>query len=255
MIPVVVGATPMLGEAEDDEPAAMTLHLGDLVYPGKDFGPLKWHAPMEGGVGDRDGMTFELRPSSGEGIGFGFRKDFGAAVKVPTARWICANNGTPIQLRASCERSLSRARTRDGATVAWTTLSMSPTDIAVVKNATVRTLRVDTASSGRLVDLGASTVLLLVSRTASLDGKLSSGRLLPIRLSGTTLVRLRPIVFDEIDARKDDRVTSRLGEFLLEGSVVHVFGTRKVVQRADGAELESTKIDERVDLAKLAPEP
>ncbi len=251
MLPVVAPLTPVLNELEDDEGAAMTLHAGDLVHEGKALSPLRWRGLMEGGEGSRDDAAFELRPIGGAATNYGFRKDYGAPLRVPTARWLCAHNGTVSADRDTCTRSLARARSPRGAIVAWQAHSPTPTSVSVVRGGVVRTIPVGVISEARLVEVAGQTLLILTIRTASPTGDQSGGELLPVRVDGGAVAKFPPLALDQIDARDSVRVTTRIVTHELRNGVVRIRGTRRVVARADGHELESTPIDESHRLADL----
>jgi hypothetical protein len=204
MVPVVAPTSPLLNELEDDEPAAAALHAGDLVFQGVDRGPLGWKATVEGQPAARDGMTFELRPTSGSAINFGFRSDFGPAIRVPTAAFICAR-GAPVEARASCATTLVRARAHDGSIVAWTTFAGAKSSIMSVRAGRVLSITTESISGGRVLNVGSKTLLLALVRSASPDGRTSGGSLLVVRVTGGPLAILRSIELDQVDATKKRR--------------------------------------------------
>lgn len=255
MLPVVASASPALQEIEDDEGAAITLHAGDLVTPERDLAALRWRGAMEGGQEARSGAMVELRRGQGGGIYFGFRQDFGAPLRVPSARWICEHAGVRAELAAGCERSLFRARSRDGAIVAWLAHAVGESPVAVVRRGKLTSIRAKDVTDGRMVELSKSTLLLLTTRGASADGKVSGASLLPIRVAGGPVARLRAIPLDQVDARDDTRVESRLVTSEVRGESVHLVGTWRAVARSDGRELESRSIDETYALSELPVEP
>ncbi len=251
---MAASASPALQEIEDDEGAAVTLHAGDLVAPARDLPELRWRGAMEGGEGTRSGAMVEFRRSQSGGVYFGFRQDFAPPLRVPTARWICEHLRLRAELATSCERTLWRARSRDGAVVAWLAHASGETPVAVVRQGRLTTVNVADVTSGRIIELPTATLLLLTSRGASADGKLSGSSLVPIRISGGALARLQAIPLDRVDARDDARVQSRLVTGEVRGDVVRVVGTARAVARADGRELESKAIDETYRLADLPAE-
>jgi hypothetical protein len=248
MAAVTGDSAPALIEIEDDEAPAMVLHQGDLALLQRDLRTLKWRAPMENGIGTRDGAMVEIRLAEGGSIFFAFRSDFGDAVQVPTSKWICEKIGESDPL---CAQSLARSRTRSGAFVAWWPRVGVKAPVAVIRDGDVKVVHVLNPATGRLVEFSGGAVLLLTTHRASPDGRHSEGALVAVRVSGGDVAILEPMPTDEIDARDEKRVIQRIVKTELKDDTVYVMGERRVVARSDAAVLETAPVDERHRLPDL----
>ena len=238
----VLTVTPLLNEIEDDEGAALVGHPGDLALAGRDLPALRWAGAMGSVQANREGPMVELRLSAGGGVLYGFRSDLGPAQPVPTAAWICGQLGSA---GADCVSTLQRVRTSDGAVVAWTPHQQRPTPVVVVRGAAVEQVKVSGIAEGRLMKSGTTTLLLLSTRTSSADGITSGATLTPVRVSGTPMALLAPLITDEVDGRTPGEVRVRLVEVELGEDSVQLRGERHVTPLDGGEPFASTPIDER----------
>ncbi|MBI5546537.1 MAG: hypothetical protein HY901_21865 [Deltaproteobacteria bacterium] len=201
----------------------------------------------------------EVRLAPGGSVYYGFRSDFGPSIEVPQASWLCSLlAGTDAELKArlgSCGGLLRRARTPDGALVAFVEHPTESWPIGLVREGVlVASAKAAPLLGGRLVATRAGPLLLALRRWQRGDGAWTGGELVPFALRATQIVRLSPIPLDEVDARDGGRVTARIVTVDYTTADVRVAGKRQEIDRADGHVLNESVVEELYDLAALAEE-
>lgn len=91
---------------------------------------------------------------------------------------------------------------------------------------------------------GAKSVLLAFVRRVDHDGRLTSGRIVSLAVDGKAPEVRSEIVVDEVDARGEDVVVSRIARADVTPPSVRISGDRREVARKTGRELSASPIDE-----------
>ena len=210
---------------------------------------MHWKSPpgASPAASERDGPMVIVSQSSDTSGLYGFASDLGPEIDVPTAAWICAGiqpGEAPARPPKECAAMLHRAKTSDGAIVAFVPCVVGSCAVALVRDRKVTSIHIDGLTSAHLIAIDARPMLMVWTRWVHDGGNRTGGSLVPIDLAGPAPVAQAAISLDEVDARDAEKVSSRSVRMAITGAVVHLTGERREVVRKDGRELARAPIDE-----------
>jgi hypothetical protein len=260
LVPVKTAAAPLIPELEDDERASQVPRAGDLLVLGNALPPMKWKADMDGTMTTREGPMAEVRRAPGDALLFGFMSDLGEPVEVPAAGVLCARlqaalPALPPALVENCPHVLRRAKTLDGALVAYVNCSVGPCPVGLLRGDHLGAVTVDGVVDARFGSIGGKSLLLASSRWVKDGGTWTGGTIVPILLDGAAPKPLDPIPTDEVDARAPVDVVQRNVRVEFGSDTVRVVGERRIVDRNTGKDRSKVPIDERHRLPGGANQP
>lgn len=238
---VAVDVAPALPEAEDDEPAAVFLHRGDVVQSQRELARLAWHGQVEGREAKRDATVLELKRAHRGALLYGFEQDF-ADASVPTTAHYCG--AAPKELSffgQRCDDVVQRLLLGGGASLAYSPCGADRCPVARADGGVVVWTTIDGLSELHLRKLGGRDVLIAMVRWVRTTSKTGGALLVLAPTAG--LPRLGEVQLDEIDS-SGPRVLNRLGAASFGESTISFKGTRREIDAATGRELSSAQIDE-----------
>ena len=240
---VSAAEAPAIAEPEEEGAPEWVLHTGDLVRVLRTLRPrFAWKGPIEGKMITRDDELIELSRAGGEGTGFGFRKDLGGEVAVPTAAWLCRR----MEAGPDCEKRLHRIALDDrGETVLAYEACFAPgCRAALARGRKVSSLTINGLTDMRIARVGNQTVAMASARWVRAPNW-TGGSVFVLHVDDA-LRRGLEIVTDEVDARHAG-TQQRHGTLTIEGDTLRFRGEKQSLM---GPQIMSTaKVDETYRLA------
>lgn len=228
-------AAPGLAEYENDEPSVRTIYLGDVVSPVKRWPVLTWDGLLEGKADRRTGEVVELQESKNDATRFSFASSVTSGLRAPTSAWFCDKLGNPAFDRMPCTASLRRIVAPDGTAIAYQPCAQPYCRIAVVRDGVLRLTKLDGLLGIRLFSTGPTTYAVAFTRWVRAPNW--TGATAVIYEVSPSFRRAAEVLAEEIDARDEFTVKTRLGRLVVTPGELEYAGTVSQIDRSTGQPL------------------